>query len=96
MKLGDLKFLSLNCRQASRLLSEAEDRNLSSMERFGLKLHVATCKSCRKFREQLVIMRQSLKTLDTQLYSSSDPQSAPQLSDDARERIRQKLASEKD
>ena len=95
MKLSDFKFLSLNCKTASRLLSEAEDRQLSGLERAGLKLHVATCKSCRKFREQLAVMRQALKSLDEQIFFPvTEAAKLPSLSIEARQRIASKLADE--
>ena len=42
----------LSCRQATRLMSEAQDRKLGLAEKMSLELHLAMCKigraSCRE------------------------------------------------
>lgn len=47
----------LNCREVTHLLSEKQDRHLSVAERFGLEVHLAMCKGCRNYREQLDFLR---------------------------------------
>ncbi|NQV24887.1 MAG: zf-HC2 domain-containing protein [Rhodopirellula sp.] len=41
----------LNCKEVTRLVSESFDRNLSLRERFGLRLHMMMCSTCRLFRQ---------------------------------------------
>lgn len=38
-----------NCKAASRLLSQANDRRLTFGERLRLKFHLLICRSCRHF-----------------------------------------------
>jgi len=47
----------MNCRHATRLLSEAQDRKLSLNERAALKLHVMICSACRNFGKQMGELR---------------------------------------
>ncbi|WP_018607819.1 zf-HC2 domain-containing protein [Uliginosibacterium gangwonense] len=48
----------MNCREATRLMSEAMDRKLSAPERLSLRLHTAICSGCRNFRGHMSAMRQ--------------------------------------
>ena len=43
----------LSCRQASRLMSAKLDRELTSLERVGLRLHLAICEPCRRYFGQM-------------------------------------------
>ena len=47
----------LNCKQASELLSQAQDRDISLRERLSLRLHLLFCQGCRNFSSQLQVMR---------------------------------------
>ncbi len=47
----------LNCKQASELMSQAQDRDISLRERFFLRLHLLVCHGCRNFSAQLKLMR---------------------------------------
>lgn len=47
----------LNCKEATHLLSEAQDRKLDLTERLPLKLHLALCQGCRNFDKQLHLLR---------------------------------------
>nr|WP_010130426.1 zf-HC2 domain-containing protein [Microbulbifer agarilyticus] len=47
----------MDCKQATRLLSEQQDRNLSRREKFALKFHVFMCKACRNFGQQMGTLR---------------------------------------
>ena len=42
----------LKCREACKLLSEAQDRKLTPRERLSLKLHLFACIHCRRYRKQ--------------------------------------------
>lgn len=52
----------IKCREATRLASEALDRQLSPGERLSLALHRLICPPCRRFAEQLQWMRQMART----------------------------------
>jgi len=47
----------MNCQQATRLLSDAQERKLSLKERTVLKMHVMMCSGCRNFGEQMGVLR---------------------------------------
>lgn len=47
----------MNCRNATRLLSDAQDRQLSLQERAALKFHLMMCSACRNFGTQMDALR---------------------------------------
>jgi predicted anti-sigma-YlaC factor YlaD len=49
-----------NCRQATRLMLQEQDRELTPAERAALQLHLGICAACRKFRNQAEIMREAM------------------------------------
>lgn len=80
----------LNCRDASLLASQAQDRELRRGERFGLGLHLAMCGNCRRFERQIRLLQQALQRLAT---LDMDGVQGPELSPAAQERIRFAIAS---
>lgn len=81
----------LTCRDASRLQSEALDKKLSFVQRLGLALHLAICKWCRRYGRQVRFLREAAHEHPENL-SEAVPQ---KLSAEARERIKQRLQSER-
>lgn len=51
----------LNCRQATRLLSESQDRSLSLGEKMGLRLHVLICTGCRHCKQNMNVLHTASK-----------------------------------
>jgi len=49
--------LMLNCRQATALVLQAEDRTLDWPERLRLRLHLMMCTPCPRFVRQVKLMR---------------------------------------
>ncbi len=47
----------LSCKEVTRLLSEAQERELTWRERSELKVHRMICKACNNFGKQMVSMR---------------------------------------
>ncbi|MCX2840116.1 zf-HC2 domain-containing protein [Microbulbifer thermotolerans] len=45
------------CRDITRLLSEAQERELTPSERISVKLHTLICSGCRNFGSQVDILR---------------------------------------
>ena len=82
-----LRTLSPNCREASRLQSEALDLSLSWGQRLGLRLHLLLCKWCRRYGKQIRFLRQAVHEHPDEVNDAS-PQS---LSPEARERLKQSL-----
>ena len=76
--------LTLTCDESSRLLSDAMDRDLARVERVALRMHNITCKSCKRFTNQLSFLRKSAPKAVIE-----DGNEA--LSADAKERLRESL-----
>jgi len=47
----------LNCHEATRLMSEAQERDLLLGERMSLGFHVFMCKGCNNFKKQMGTLR---------------------------------------
>ena len=50
----------ISCQEASRLLSQGQDRPLGFWERLKLRAHLALCDMCTRFSRQLEFMREAL------------------------------------
>lgn len=79
----------LTCKDASRLISESQERPLGFRERWGLRLHLWMCDACRNFMRQVALMRKALRELGSRTETGA---SGTDLSPEARERIRKALA----
>jgi hypothetical protein len=86
LKTG-LRTLSPNCREASRLQSDALDQPLSLPKRFGLRVHLLLCKWCRRYGKQIRFLRRAVHEHPHEL-TDATPRS---LSPEARERLKQSL-----
>jgi hypothetical protein len=75
----------LNCREATHLSSEAEDRQLTFRETISLRMHLVMCKLCRRYARQLRFLRLVAAQL------AARPQTESGLSQTARERIRREV-----
>lgn len=51
----------MNCQQATRLISESQDRALSLPEKLSLKMHVLMCAGCKNFSLQIPFLSQAMK-----------------------------------
>jgi heterodisulfide reductase subunit B len=51
----------LNCHDATRLMSESQERPLSIFERMSLKVHLMMCSGCSNFKEQMGSIRSMSK-----------------------------------
>ena len=56
-----IKLLKLSCRQASALMSQAQERALGPFERFKLRLHLSVCDGCANFLKQLDFIRAAIR-----------------------------------
>ena len=50
----------LTCKEASRLISQRQDRALSVRERLALGMHLALCKGCVRVSDQVDFLRKAL------------------------------------
>lgn len=47
----------MNCREATALMSQQQDRRLKPVEWIGLRLHVMICNGCANYRRQMATLR---------------------------------------
>ena len=73
----------LDCKHASRLVSQSMDRRLSLRERLGLRLHLLLCDACTQFSKHMALLQQAAR----QWRSRVENDSRVSLPDDARQRI---------
>lgn len=55
--------MKLSCKEASRLLSQSLDRDLTFGEHARLRLHLTLCDACRNFNQQLKQLRRAVARL---------------------------------
>jgi putative zinc finger protein len=53
----------LSCKDATKLMSQAQDRELSVAERATLKLHLVVCAGCRHFDSQMDLIRRACQRI---------------------------------
>ncbi len=47
----------MNCREATQLMSDAQERELSVTERLSLGMHTVMCKGCHNYQQQMKTLR---------------------------------------
>ena len=55
-----MKF-NLNCKETSRLLSQAQDGGIAFTERLALRIHLRLCDGCTQFSQQLDFLRRAMR-----------------------------------
>lgn len=50
-----------SCRDISALLLAREDRTLGLGERLAVRAHILTCRACRRFERQTLLLRDALR-----------------------------------
>jgi predicted anti-sigma-YlaC factor YlaD len=55
--------MRLTCKEATALVSQGLDRQLSRWERVKLRLHLAVCDACSNFVKQSAFIRRALRRL---------------------------------
>ncbi len=53
----------LKCKQATQLMSEAQDRELTRSERLSLKFHLLICSGCKNYNRHLKFIRKAMQRL---------------------------------
>lgn len=51
----------LSCKESTRLMSHAQDRELAVSEKIGLEMHLLICGGCRRYREQMDFLHQACR-----------------------------------
>ena len=84
----------LTCKDASQVMSQSLDRNLTLREKVSLRFHLIICKPCLRVRQQLTFLRMASKRLATEPVDI--PSSQPGLSPEAQGRILKELQRKQD
>ncbi len=50
----------LSCKDATRLISQMQDRRLTLAGRWLVRLHLLFCDACRRFQRQLDVLRDAM------------------------------------
>jgi len=87
---GARTILFMTCRDAAPLISQAMDRPPDPRDRAAVGLHLAICAACRRYRGQLRFVRRLLEQVGP-AGPPPRPDAPPQLSAEARARIRLRL-----
>ena len=51
----------ISCKEASRLVSQQQDADMSPWQRLVLRLHLAVCDGCERFERQLRFLRTAMR-----------------------------------
>jgi len=77
----------LNCRQATRLISQSLDAKLPWHRRLAMKVHLLYCVWCRRYAAQLKFLRRATRELPSEAADA-----APQkLSSEEKEQMNSRL-----
>ena len=82
------------CQATVEKISQAIERSLTLRERIELKLHLWICAWCQWYLEHLQLIRDTARAKGTESPDLDLDSVSPKLSNEARERIRRKLAGE--
>ncbi|MDH5472991.1 MAG: zf-HC2 domain-containing protein [Gammaproteobacteria bacterium] len=53
----------MSCKQATSLMSQGQDRQLTRSERLRLRLHLFICSGCANYNKHLGIIREALQRM---------------------------------
>lgn len=91
-------ILTLNCRDAARLLSDRSERSLKMYERLALRFHLLICKGCRRFQCYLATIKAALTPGSDSAAKEGEAESLvseldadARLSEDAKARLKKLL-----
>jgi hypothetical protein len=82
--------MMLSCREATRLVSESMDHPLPPGQRFALRFHLAMCRLCWRYREQVRFIRHALRLAPGERRDAPESTSV-ELPAEAKARIRRAL-----
>ena len=68
----------IGCDEATRLVSAGLDRELSGPARANLRLHYLACSACRRFEQQMLMLRRALRGMDAGDVDASAPPNPPE------------------
>ena len=87
-----LLILTLKCKESTRLVSESLDRDMPFAQRWAVRLHAVSCRSCGRYAKQLRLMGTALRRYAAE--NAAGAHAGTALSNDARDRINRAIASQ--
>ena len=76
------------CSEVTKLISKSMDQDLPFMQKVGVRIHLAMCRYCSRYKRQLELMRKFIKeAIDAEIVPAPPLTLSPQ----ARERMKQRL-----
>jgi hypothetical protein len=81
----------VTCKETSMLASRAMDERLPFADRLALRMHLAICRNCARFNQQLQEMRRLFRA-----ETGVDEAIAPGLTPEARQRIETEMQKKLD
>jgi len=51
----------MNCKHATKLMSQEKDSQLSLMQRIGLRLHLMMCSGCKNYNKQIDFIHKAMQ-----------------------------------
>lgn len=82
-----------SCNDISKKVSESFDRSLPLHQRMMIRMHLMVCRYCSRFKKQLVIIREAIRSEDENTAGMGGEFT---LSSDARDRIKRSLQEQPD
>ena len=60
-----LQILIRHCDEYTALISQETDEPLALLDRLALRIHVLSCRPCRRFRQQMTLLRAAIQRVLT-------------------------------
>jgi len=89
MMMQGMDAVMLNCEEATYLITKSEFEDVGCIKRMQLKMHLAGCKLCRRFKIHSEIIDKSLKTLED--LKLNQKISGAQLSDEKKKEMQETI-----
>lgn len=86
-------MLTIHCDDASRLASDGLDRELTRSERAILRWHLFVCHRCRRFLQQIELLRQLVQRMPELWRTAAHNNVSVHLSPERRRQIKQALSA---
>ena len=86
--------MTMSCKKAAKLASEAQDRKLSMMETMSLKMHMGICSVCRIVAKNFEMMKKMTKIINQKI-EDGEP-IGDGLSEEAATKIKKNISSYKE
>ena len=82
--------MMLSCKDVTRLISQSMDASLPFGKRIGVRFHLLICTFCARYRQQLLLIRETVRRLVETEGAAAQPSRA-MLPEESKERMRNAL-----